>query len=154
MVLIPGPLVSLTDFDQGVIAALQYRAYELFDWHPVEATPPDRPAKYPDNWQEPAPPREPQRRMVQGENRPKAKVTKKQQHRVVKASGQGEASQRDIMRRLWRKHRGDATAIIRGWAKAERTGDAVRASNVRNLSPEEYGRRLLDDGVMKGWISD
>ncbi len=156
LVLIPGPLVSLTDFDQGVIAALQYRAYELFDWHPVEVAPPVRPAKYPDNWQKPAPPRAPHRRIVQSETKPKSKArgAKKPLHSDVKASVRGEASQRDIMRRLWRLHRGDATAIIRAWAKAERTGEAVRASNVRNLSPEEYGRRLLDDGVKKGWISD
>lgn len=154
LVLIPGPLVSLTDFDQDVIAALQYRSFELFGWHPLEEELPEPSASYPNNWREPSPPRKPQRRLAGATQAPKAKGSKKSARRQVDRRGRGHVSQRDIMRQLWRQYRGDATAIIRAWARAERSGEAVRASNVRGLSPEDYGRRLLDDGIKKGWISD
>lgn len=34
LVLIPAALASLTDYDPDVQAALQFRAYELYGWHP------------------------------------------------------------------------------------------------------------------------
>lgn len=52
LVLLPAPLAGLSDYDDGVAATLQYRAFELFGWHPLENSPPDRPSSYPieENW--------------------------------------------------------------------------------------------------------
>lgn len=61
-------------------------------------------------------------------------------------------SQRDMMRELYRRHRGDEEAMIQEYAAAEMRGEVVRASNDYALSPEEYARRLLEDARKKGWI--
>jgi hypothetical protein len=53
LVLIPAALASLTDYDWGVQAALQYHAFELYRWHPDEKPAPIKPARYPENWREP-----------------------------------------------------------------------------------------------------
>jgi hypothetical protein len=55
LVLLPRPLASLTDHDADVRAALQYRAFELYKWHPEEAAAPTRPMHYPTNWRDPLP---------------------------------------------------------------------------------------------------
>lgn len=55
LVLIPRALAGLTDHDKAVQAALQYRAFELYGWHPEEVPPPARPVDYPSNWLEPQP---------------------------------------------------------------------------------------------------
>jgi len=56
LVLMPSAIASLSDYDPEVQAALQYRSYELYGWHPAEVMPPVRPASYPTNWSEPFPP--------------------------------------------------------------------------------------------------
>jgi hypothetical protein len=61
-------------------------------------------------------------------------------------------TQRDVMRVLYRRLDGDEDKVVAAYAAAERRGDATRASNVRNMEPEEYARRLYADGVAKGWI--
>ena len=61
-------------------------------------------------------------------------------------------SQRDLMRDLYRKHRGNEDAIIAAYAAAERRGEVQRASNSYDLDAEEYAYRLLADGKKKGWI--
>ena len=61
-------------------------------------------------------------------------------------------SQRDVMRDLFRRHRGDEGAIIREYAAAERRGEVSRDSNEYELSAEDYARRLLEDARKKGWI--
>jgi hypothetical protein len=55
IVLIPRSLASLTDYDPEIQAALQYRAFELYNWYPSEAPQPRMPVNYPDNWLEPQP---------------------------------------------------------------------------------------------------
>jgi len=55
LVLIPGALASLTDYESEVQAALQYRAFELYRWHPYEKPTPVNPVRYPENWREPQP---------------------------------------------------------------------------------------------------
>ena len=55
LVLIPRALASLTDHDPGVQAAIQYRAYELYAWHPEEQSILEKPVNYPENWLEPQP---------------------------------------------------------------------------------------------------
>jgi len=55
LVLIPRALAALTDHDSGVSAALQFRAYELFNWHPTESPNPACPDNYPTTWLAPLP---------------------------------------------------------------------------------------------------
>ena len=55
LVLLPRALAGLTDHDSGVQAALQYRAFELYGWHPTDAQQPQRPLDYPDAWRPPMP---------------------------------------------------------------------------------------------------
>lgn len=57
LVLLPRAIASLSDYDPEVQAALQYRAYELYDWYPAGEAVPVRPPMYPTFWREPfAPP--------------------------------------------------------------------------------------------------
>lgn len=62
------------------------------------------------------------------------------------------SSQRDVMRELFRRHRGDEWAMIREYAAAERRGEVARERNDNGLEPEEYAWRLLEDARKKGWI--
>lgn len=55
LVLLPSAIAGLSDHDPAVKAALQYRAYELYAWHPAEEAAPLRPADYPTNWLAPQP---------------------------------------------------------------------------------------------------
>jgi hypothetical protein len=55
LVLIPAALASLTDYELEVQAALQYRAFKLYRWHPNEKPAPVEPVRYPENWREPQP---------------------------------------------------------------------------------------------------
>lgn len=61
-------------------------------------------------------------------------------------------SQRDMMRDIFRRHRGDEEAVVREYAAAETRGEVTRSSNAYDLSPEDYARRLLEDARKKGWI--
>jgi len=61
-------------------------------------------------------------------------------------------SQRDVMRELNRRFGGDQDKVVAAYAAAERCGDVQRASNVRDIDPEEYARRLYADGVAKRWL--
>jgi hypothetical protein len=62
-------------------------------------------------------------------------------------------TQRDMMRELVRRFRGNEDAIIAAYADAERRGEVSRGSNAYDLNPEEYAYRLLEDARKKGWIS-
>lgn len=53
LVLLPRALASLTDHDAEIQAALQFRSFELYGWHPAECSPPQRPAFYPADWRPP-----------------------------------------------------------------------------------------------------
>jgi hypothetical protein len=55
LVLVPAALAGLTDHIPTVQAALQYRAFELYQWHPDEEPAPVRPDDYPRNWRPPEP---------------------------------------------------------------------------------------------------
>jgi hypothetical protein len=61
-------------------------------------------------------------------------------------------SQRAVMRDFFRKYDGDTESIISAYANAERTGEATRSSDTAGLTPEEYARALLNDGIKKGWL--
>jgi hypothetical protein len=56
------------------------------------------------------------------------------------------------MRALYRRLGGDHDRVIADYAAAERSGDVTRASDVRNLEPEDYAHRLYRDGVTRGWL--
>jgi hypothetical protein len=62
------------------------------------------------------------------------------------------ASQRDKMRELYRQCAGDEEKTITAYASAEERGEVNRRSNDYALNPEEYARRLLADGLRKGWL--
>jgi hypothetical protein len=55
LVLLPSPLAGLSDHDPEIQAALQFRSYELYGWHPKECAPPLHPDFYPVSWAEPMP---------------------------------------------------------------------------------------------------
>lgn len=61
-------------------------------------------------------------------------------------------SQRDMMRRLYRLHHGKEDSVIAAYAEAERRREVGRNSNEYGLTAEEYARRLLADGLKKGWL--
>ena len=55
IVLLPRALAGLSDHDLEIQEALQYRAYELYNWDPEEASVPQRPSFYPASWRPPEP---------------------------------------------------------------------------------------------------
>jgi hypothetical protein len=55
IVLLPAPLAGLSDHDPDIQAALQFRSYELYDWHPMEYARPLLPEFYPPRWVDPMP---------------------------------------------------------------------------------------------------
>lgn len=71
LVLLPRALAGLSDKHAAIIAALQYRSFELYGWHPEEVPAPQRPDGYPSCWREPMPrtpmPRTPMRARAQAD---------------------------------------------------------------------------------------
>lgn len=61
-------------------------------------------------------------------------------------------TQRDVMRDLHRRLGGDHDAIVAAYAAAERRGEVPRASNRLGMDADEYARRLLRDGLNRGWL--
>lgn len=55
LALLPRGLAGFSDHDPDVQAVLQYRAFELYDWHPDNVDPPTKPSCYPDQWRDPEP---------------------------------------------------------------------------------------------------
>lgn len=53
LVLVPRALASLTDHNREIEKCLQYRAWELYQWHPDSAEQPSKPENYPENWRQP-----------------------------------------------------------------------------------------------------
>ncbi len=53
LVLLPRALAGLTDHNLGIQRAIQFRAFELYNWYPDEQQRPERPQNYPENWREP-----------------------------------------------------------------------------------------------------
>lgn len=141
LALVPSPLVSLTDHDPDVIAAMKVRAFELYGWHPSAEPQPERLPGYPSNWREPSlPAREPRRRVLTG------RATEAPAARV---DGEG---QRVVMQRLWRRYSGDKDKVLRAAADALKSGEMRWRSNTRDQSAEEYAYRLWLDGTKKGWL--
>lgn len=139
LVLIPGPLAGLTDHDPDVIAALEYRSWELYAWYPLEAAQPTKPADYPTNWREPT---------------ARARSQARARNAVPAVRQPGQISHRDVMRRLFVQCGGNRDAVVRAYAEAERRGEVRRSSNTRGMSAVEYARRMWIDGTKKGWLGD
>ncbi len=55
LVLIPSPLMSLTDFHPELQEALRYRSWELYQWRPPGTVIPSKPTRYPACWRLPEP---------------------------------------------------------------------------------------------------
>lgn len=58
------------------------------------------------------------------------------------------------MRAIWARCAPDEDRSIREYAAAEHRGDAPRKQNASGLTPEQYARALLADGLGKGWLDD
>lgn len=67
---------------------------------------------------------------------------------------QRRSSQRDVMRSIWARCAPDEDRAVREYAAAERQGEAPRKQNKHGLTPEQYARALLSDGMKKGWLTD
>jgi hypothetical protein len=61
-------------------------------------------------------------------------------------------TQRDVMRQLYRQHRGNEEQVVRAYAAAEERGEIRRSSNRHGLDAEAYARALWADGLRKGWL--
>lgn len=61
-------------------------------------------------------------------------------------------TQRDMMRKVFKKNGGNIKLIVAEYASMEKLGYVSRKSNTINISTEQYAMRLLKDGVNKGWI--
>jgi hypothetical protein len=133
LVLIPAPIVSLTDHAPEVVAALKFRSFELYGWKPVEAEAPTRPPNHPTSWREPV-------RIRSAAPPP------------TSPGAPREATQRAVMRRLWSRHDGDEAAVVAEWVAMVQSGGVERRSNERGQTDREYARRLIYDGKKRGWI--
>lgn len=63
------------------------------------------------------------------------------------------SGQRDLIKKLWRDYSGDQSLVIQEYVKAELEGRVARRSNKSSVTPEEYAKKLLKDGLNKGWLS-
>lgn len=63
-------------------------------------------------------------------------------------------TQRDMMRELHGRYRGNAERIIRAYAEAEERGEVERRSDRHGLTPDQYARALWADAERKGWITE
>ena len=61
-------------------------------------------------------------------------------------------SQRDYMRKLYKKFSSRKTIIIQTYANGECEGIVERKRNTFKLSPEAYAQALFSDGIRRGWI--
>lgn len=61
-------------------------------------------------------------------------------------------SQRDTMKKLWNEFSGDQDLVIQEYARLELVGRVSRKSNASAMPAVEYARRLLKDGLAKGWL--
>jgi hypothetical protein len=61
-------------------------------------------------------------------------------------------TQRELMSRIFASVGRDPDKAVRAYADAERRGEIIRKSNRYGIDAEEYARRLLADGMKKGWL--
>jgi len=61
--------------------------------------------------------------------------------------------QRELMRALCAKHRGDPLKACGEFAAADRSGLVPHKSNRNKVAPEKYAVSLWYDGIKKGWLA-
>lgn len=67
---------------------------------------------------------------------------------------------RDFVRQLFAEYGDNDEDIIQAYVVGEWNGIVRRSRNIRRMTPEEYGRRLLRDGKRQrrngapGWLYD
>jgi len=61
-------------------------------------------------------------------------------------------TQRDVMRLLYVRHKGNEAAIIAEYVIAVREGKVAKKGDANAISPEDCARRLLRDGISKRWL--
>jgi hypothetical protein len=64
------------------------------------------------------------------------------------------ASQRAVMRALYKRWGNQPERLIREYAQAESRGEVIRKNNKSDLTPDEYARALLKDAERKGWLEE
>ena len=62
------------------------------------------------------------------------------------------SAQRDAMKALWKRLSPDVEAVARAYAEAEAAGSVARNSNRSGVAPGDYAKRLIRDGLAKGWL--
>ena len=82
IVLLPRALAGLSDHAIEIQKALQYRALELYGWHPKEKLQPVKPEFYPSKWREPQPDVKTPR-MVSASSRSVSDKTSQEKRRVL-----------------------------------------------------------------------
>jgi hypothetical protein len=60
--------------------------------------------------------------------------------------------QREFAQRLWARFGPDRDRVAREYADAEAKGEIDRKSNRSNVAPLAYAKRLIRDGLTKGWL--
>ena len=60
--------------------------------------------------------------------------------------------QRDAMREVFEKYKGDKEKAIRAYAWLEENSYAPRKNNTHNFGSMYYAEALYNDGVKKGWL--
>jgi hypothetical protein len=63
-------------------------------------------------------------------------------------------TQRDTMRKLFRRFDGDRTRVVKAYAEAERRGEVTRVRDSHDMGADKYASRLFADGVQKRWIQE
>lgn len=61
-------------------------------------------------------------------------------------------NQRDMMRSIFARYRGNRGRVVAEYAAAEGRGEVARKSNTTEMTAEEYANALLSDGLRKGWL--
>jgi hypothetical protein len=62
------------------------------------------------------------------------------------------SSQRQTMKDIYARCRGNEKRIVREYADAERNGEVQRVGRKSGYTPEQYALALLSDGLRKGWL--
>lgn len=61
-------------------------------------------------------------------------------------------NQRDLMRKIWKAKGQNPEAAAYEFAQKEELGEVERKSNLHSISPLSYAKRLVRDGLNKGWL--
>lgn len=62
--------------------------------------------------------------------------------------------QRDFMKALYRRFKGERSRIVNAYAEAEQRGEVERRRNSHGISAQNYASRLFSDGVRNSWLTE